>query len=290
MNPYEPFSMSFKENFKQQLRQSILMQLGLVNVAVYIFIRMLIMILQLFNIPGETVMSCIAMPAEWHTLLLRPWTIITYMLMHNGASHLFMNLLCLIWFGRYFLESFSQRQLITLYTIGGIVGGAFFALAYNVFPYFAPQLSTASLVGASGAITAIMVAAAVKQPNRPVGIFLLGQIKLAYVAGAMVLFSMMSILGSNAGGEFCHLGGALAGLLFALYLQHLEHKPKRPKKEDTRQENNQQYHYVKSDLGSETVETEDCDQDLDEILNKIKRSGYNSLTSEEKQQLFKSNK
>jgi membrane associated rhomboid family serine protease len=156
-------------------------------------------------------LTYIEMPAAWNTLWHRPWSIITYMFLHLDLFHVLFNMLCLYWFGKLFLNFFSQKQLVGLYLLGGLGGALLYFVAYNSFPYFASQVNQSYLLGASASIMAIILAVATKSPNYTIRLLLIGDIRMKYFAGITVLISVLSVAGENAGGEFAHLGGAGSG-------------------------------------------------------------------------------
>jgi membrane associated rhomboid family serine protease len=276
-----------------------LMRLIFINIGIFVFIRMAFIVLQLFNLSGYSFLSYIEMPASWSTFLRQPWAIVTYMFLHYDFFHLFFNMLCLYWFGKIFLEHFTQKQLVGVYLLGGIGGAVIYAAAYNIFPAFGSKVALSYLLGASAAVMAIVVAAAVIAPNYTIRLFLIGSVKLKYIAIVTVLLSFFGTTSSNAGGEFAHLGGALLGYVYAVLLNKgndltrpvtvvinwfaniFKPKPKiRKTKFSKRAKSDAEYNYEKKQ----------AEKNIDKILDKIKKSGYSSLTNDEKQQLFDQSK
>lgn len=293
----------FKDILKNQLKQKLksdgLLKIISANIAVYLVVNLVVGVLRLFNITPDAVRPFVAIPASLPVLMRHPWTVVSYMWMHSGFVHLITNMLCLYWFGKILLQTYSVRRLLCLYLFGGLVGAVFYVAAYNIFPYFAGDLPTSVLMGASGAIVAIMVAAAIEQQKQRVRLLFLGDVPLIYLVAGIILISMLSISGKNAGGEFCHIGGAVAGLLYALSYKYgfdflkpfaRERKPreKRQKKEEETQQQTK-YHYAKSSLDTEEAEKVDAvteEYDIDEILAKLRRSGPASLTDKEKEIVY----
>lgn len=290
--------MNFITNLKQTYFQgNAVIRLLFVNAFVYMVLQMLMVILKLFNVDGSVLYVFLSLPSEPMTLLLRPWTLITYMFLHQGFLHMLFNMLALYWFGRLFLTYFNEKQLYGLYLLGGISSGILYILAYNIFPLFAT--THAMLMGASGSIMAIILAVAAYAPNVEMRFLLLGAIKLKYIAAAVVLISFFGITSFNAGGEIAHLGGALYGYVFVVSLRRGKDSTKllnrildalytlfQPKK-------------LKVSATSKNRKMSDADynvykkkqmDDIDRILDKIKASGYGSLTAEEKKQLFDQSK
>lgn len=140
------------------------------------------------------------------------------MFMHAGFLHILFNMLWLYWFGSLFLYFFSGKHLRGLYVLGGICGGLFYMIAYNIFPYFSQTLPFSTLVGASASVLAIVAATAYREPNYRVQLFLFGAVRLKYLALIVIGTDLLFITSNNAGGHIAHLGGALAGLWFAASL------------------------------------------------------------------------
>ncbi len=271
---------------------NIVVKLIFVNLAVFAVVKLLSITLMLFNIDTVSLLPYLAMPAAISTFLPRFWTPITYMFMHDGMFHLFFNMLCLFWFGKIILSFLNEKQFITLYLFGGKLGGLLFLAAYNLFPYYEQHVAHDILLGASGAIMAVLVASAMLAPNMEVQLVLIGRVKLKYVAIGAIFMSLFGITGTNAGGQLAHLGGALAGYIYvALYRKGMDLGRymefwanlfrKKEKKHKTK------FHYQApmndSDFNQSKAQRS---ADVDAILDKIKRSGYDSLSAEEKQKLF----
>ena len=283
----------------------VVIQLIYINVAIFVVTTLAGVILKLSGFEEYASFSFLALPASVGRFLMQPWSVITYMFMHAGVWHILFNMLCLYWFGEIFLMFFSSKHLRGLYLLGGIVGGALFMLCYNVFPYFLPALESSVVVGASASILAIIIAVAYREPNYRVQLFLVGNVSLKYLALFVVVIDLMFVTSSNAGGHIAHLGGALGGLLFAVLLNkgidltrwinklldfffrlfryHTWHR--RPKMQvhyynNVRQETDAEYNQRKKKK----------DEEIDRILDKLKKSGYGSLSSEEKKRLFDASK
>ena len=227
--------------------------------------------------------------------------LITYMFMHAGVLHILFNMLWLFWFGRLFLAFFSSKHLRGLYFLGGICGGLLYMLAYNVFPYFQDVVYSSYLLGASASVLAIVVATAVREPDYPVHFMFIGTVRLKYVALFMVVTDLLFMTSGNAGGHIAHLGGALAGLWFAASLSKgaditawinksldavtalFSFKPRKPKmKVHYGTERQKDYNY--------NARKKAQSDEIDRILDKLKKSGYESLTTEEKKSLFDASK
>ena len=290
-----------KENFR---RGGIHVRLIYINVAVFILVALTGIVLQLFNLPPTGFLQWFELPASPANFLLQPWSVLTYMFLHANLWHLLFNMLWLYWFGGLFLQFFSSKHLRGLYLLAGICGGALYMLAYNVFPYFQHQVDYAFMLGASASALGIVAATAYREPNYPIRLLLIGTIRLKYLALIVIGLDVLFITSENAGGHIAHLGGALAGLWFAAGLSRgtdltcwinqaadalaalFRPRPRKPK--------------MKVHYGAGTNERQkDYDynarrkaqaDEIDRILDKLKKSGYESLTTEEKKSLFDASK
>ena len=292
----------FDEIKRMYYSGNIIIKLIFVNIAVFLIINILGLFSFLFTGAGAGglgIIDWLAVPADPEKLLFRPWTIITYAFLHYDFLHILFNMLWLYWFGRIFLEFLDEKQLLSVYLLGGISGAALYIIAYNIFPVFAPAVPFSKALGASAAVYAIVVAIATFVPDYSIILMFIGRVQIKYVALFVVVLDILSIGGGNAGGHIAHLGGALFGFAFALQKKKgnditlwfgkfigdiatlFKSKPKmrvtenkfKTKKPVSDFEYNKQKH----------IEQEV----IDKILEKISKSGYNSLTKEEKEILFR---
>lgn len=294
MNIIDTLKLTFKQG-------NSLIKLIYINAGVFIVLKLAIIVLLLFNISGTFIVSYLAIPADLTLLIYRAWTPLTYMFLHEGFLHIFFNMFTLFWFGRIFLMYFSEKQLVGLYLVGGFAAAAIYILSYNLFPYYATELHQSLLLGASGSIMAIIVATAFRSPDMELQILFLGNIKLKYIAIFFVLTSLFGITSNNGGGELAHLGGALAGYLFVVSLRQgrdltkwinlildsisnlfgpRKLKVKRNPNRTNSRMNDAEFNMNKARKMAE----------IDKILDKIKTSGYESLSTEEKKRLFEQGK
>ena len=301
-----------KEVFR---RGELHVQLIFVNVAMFLVFTLVQIVLMLFNISIDDWLRWLEMPASLTHFLRHPWTIITYMFMHASVMHLLFNMLWLYWFGRLFLFFFSARHLRGVYFLGGICGGLLYLCAYNVFPFFIPYSGYTYMVGASAAVLAIVAAVAYREPDFRVNLILLGSFPLKYFALLVIGFDLLFVTTDNAGGHIAHLGGALGGLLFAYFLNKgndLTHylnkvidfccypsafflKSRKPRMKvnyggktgKTVNEWNSSYSEPEQQIDDEPqFQSADKQARINEIREKIKHSGYQGLTEEEKKELF----
>lgn len=285
-------------NLKNTFRAgSILVKLIYINVGLFILIRLLGVLFLLFNIPGIPFLQYLQMPSSPELLMYRPWTVITYMFTHFDFLHILFNMLWLYWFGGLFLTFFSERQLGGLYLLGGIAGAVLFMLAYNIFPYFQTVASSSYLMGASASVMAIVFAVSFYRKDLEINLFLIGRIKLIYLALFTFVIDLLAITSDNAGGHIAHIGGALFGIWFAVRIKKgkdltgpmnrlldrvVNLGKRKPKMKVTYKRAETDYEY--------NARKHRESADIDAILDKLKRSGYESLSADEKRQLFDASK
>lgn len=280
------------------MRGNLLIRLIYVNVGIFVAIRLVFVVLTLFRVDDVHFLEYLQLPSSPALLLYRPWTPVTYMFLHVNMLHILFNMLWLYWFGGLFLRFFSERQLGGVYVSGGIAGAIFFLTAYNLFPYFRHMDSLGLLEGASASVMAIVFAVSFFRKNYEINLLFVGRVKLIYLALLTLLIDLLSVVSTNAGGHIAHLGGAMFGILFAEQLQRGKdfttlanrlidgmanlRKRKKPRMKVTyrRPETDMEYNARKR---AETAR-------MDAILDKLKYSGYDSLSADEKKDLFKASK
>lgn len=280
------------------LAGSILKKLIFINIAVFILIRLLGILLLLFNLQDFPILLYLQLPASPMALLSRPWTLFTYMFTHFEFLHIVFNMLWLYWFGELFLQVFNERQLGGLYVLGGLAGALLFVVSYNLFPYFQEVASFSFLMGASASVMAIVFAISFYRKEIEINLLLLGRIKLIYLALFTFVIDLLAMTSDNAGGHIAHIGGALFGIWFASrYAQGKDltapinrlidklvnlgkRKPKMSVTYGGRSNKDWEYNARKQQQAA----------NIDAILDKLKRSGYGSLSADEKKQLFDASK
>ena len=227
-----------------------------------------------------------AFPASFSKIPVRFYTIITYQFFHDGLLHVLFNMLWLFWIGRIFMDFLKPRQFHFVYLSGGIMGALVFALSYNLFPVFAPIVHFSTVIGSSASVMAIAVATTTLVPEYEIRLLLIGNVKLKYIVLVYVVLDLIGLSAPNAGGSFAHLGGALMGFIYIKLLQSgkdwsnwFKKKPKLKvvKNETYRSSVNKKMNAVNQ-------------QEVDAILDKISKTGYDKLSKEEKETLFKASK
>ena len=262
-----------------------------INVIVYLVINIPAVVEQLFVGFGKSsiefyTQDYLFLPAHLPKLLYRFWTPITYMFMHADIFHILFNMLWLYWFGQIFEEFLGKKRTIGLYLMGGLAGGLLFIVAFNLLPLFSYVKQASHVVGASASVMAIVVAAATMVPNYEIGLMFLGPVKIKWIALFYIAVDFLSTTGPNAGGQIAHLGGALIGFIYVKQLQRgndwiegISNIFKRKSKLK-----------VASTNRDRNVSAKPRQEEVDEILDKISRTGYESLNKHEKEVLFRASK
>lgn len=292
-NPWEEIKRLFKNNM--------LARLIIINVAVWLTLRIIIVFGGLFNAEiTNDLLYWLAVPAHLDNLITRPWTLFTYMFLHESFWHILFNMLWLYWFGRIFMEYLNERQLLSTYLLGGLVGALVYITSFNVFPRFQDEYIMSMALGASASVTAIVVAISFYVPNYKIYLMFIGPVRIIYIALASLLLDVLMIDSNNSGGHLAHLGGALWGFYFIFMLKKgsdlstFMHRIPRFRFSDTgRKTKKTKFRNVYTN--ERPVSDEDYNlqkkhnqQRIDGILDKISKSGYESLTKEEKEILFRS--
>lgn len=282
-----------------------LTQIILINVIVYILVNIIDQFIQLssatpteyYDLSGEF-MSWMALPADLGYFIFRFWTLLTYMFLHEGFLHILFNMLWVYWFGKILRQHLGNKSFVSTYLLGGFAGGILYMVVYNSVYLFDVPISGISinsiLIGASASVMAVVFAAATKLPNHSITLIFIGAIRLKYIALFALVFTTLLDFSSNVGGNLAHLGGALYGYLYIRNLQRgidissgfnrmtdritsvfkrgktIKVVYKRPKSDDA----------FNAHRANEQQKT-------DEILDKISKSGYDSLSKEEKEFLFR---
>ncbi|MFO8001580.1 MAG: rhomboid family intramembrane serine protease [Marinilabilia sp.] len=283
-----------KESFREG---TTLTRLIYINVGVFLGIKLLQLLLMLIGgSPSsiEALITWLSVPSEPVLLLVRPWTLITYMLLHYDFFHLLFNVLYLYWFGKLFLQLVDENKLLTIYIWGGLGGAAIYMISFNLLPALHPGNGGAILLGASASVMAILFAVARVRPEFKIYLFLIGPVKLKYLALGAFIIDLVSIPGmSNTGGHLAHIGGALIGLYYGWKLSEgkisgsffdrmatstRDKFRKKPRMKVTHSRPLTDLEYNEQKVKKQ--------KELDRILEKIKNSGYESLSKEEKRTLF----
>lgn len=286
-------------NLKYQFsRLTIAEKLIAINVLVFIINSLFPFLLGLSK---NSIVQWFELPKDFFDFLMQPWSIVTYSFFHGSLGHLFWNMLLIYFVGRIFLNLFDSRRFLNVYFLGVILGGLFFVVGYNIFPAFFNV--NAYLIGASAGASAILIFICTYMPNQEVRLIFFN-VKLWYIGAFVVLMDLIQLpYGSNSGGHLAHLGGALLGYWYARQLLNgtdigagfskfvdgIVNLFKRSEKKAP-----MKTVYRKNKSGTKASMTDYDKQSnqkkIDSILDKISKSGYESLSKSEKDFLFKAGK
>ena len=280
--------MSFIDNIKLKFKSgNIVEKLIYINLAVFVFTLIITVFQDLYKGELNWVVEWFSLDDNFSSILTKPWTLITYGFLHADFLHILLNLITLYFIGNLFIEYFTEKQLLTFYLLGTFFGGALFILSHNYFPLFQGQSSI--LVGASAGISAIFIGIATYMPNYQLKVRFIGFVKLWHFAAVWIGLDILALSGGNAGGHFAHLGGALFGFLYVKKAANKEIKiwehvssifssKKKPLKT---------VYKSPKKVTKPAKSTSLNQQQIDNILDKISKSGYDTLTKAEKEFLFK---
>lgn len=290
--------MSLTQDIKYKLaRLNVFEKIIAVNVVIY-FVGLLLKPLQ-GGLNTYKSLSWLEIPSDFFDFIIKPWSIITYAFAHYDFWHILFNMLWLYVIGRMFLNLFNPKQGLNIYFLGAIVGGLLFLFGYNVFPNFFS--SGNRLVGASAAVRALLIFLCAYMPNMELRFFTIN-LKLWYLGAAIVILDVIGLFGLNSGGNLAHLGGAILGYIYAKQLlkgndigkgfervmDSIVSLFKASKKSPLKT-----VHKKKSKVAGYTKDEFkefNHQKKIDLILDKISKSGYESLTVDEKEFLFKAGK
>jgi membrane associated rhomboid family serine protease len=304
---------SFLEDFKNAWgkQNNALAQIILINVIIFVVISVVYVVSKLSGtlFIYKFVHDQFSIPPLFSDFILRPWTIFTYAFNHNlfDIFHILFNMLILNWFGKLIVEYLGNQKVISLYVLGTLAGAVVYLLAYNFIPFYMKESSDITgMVGASAAVYAVTVAAATLMPEFKFHLLFFGPVKIKYIAAFYIVLSFIGTVGGNAGGNIAHLGGAAIGYLFIRQLQAgndigswvissmaflKSFFVNQSKIKVTHKTSRQPFGSASSTSSRKTSSTSVSDQDeIDAILDKISKSGYESLSKSEKQKLFNASK
>lgn len=307
---------SFWENLRNAFRHSDNSLYKLIAINVLVFFALLV-VRVVMTVSGlgdlyKTGLSYLMMPASLPKLAMQPWSIFTYMFLHEGVFHVLFNMLFLFWFGQLIHQYLGSRKLVNLYILGGLFGGVLYVLVYNLAPYFSDSVGSSLMLGASAGVFAVVVGAATLAPNTTFFLILIGPVKIVYIAAFYVIMSFANSIGANAGGEIAHLGGALLGYLYIIQLRKgtdlgvpvqkvgiffeklFDRNRSKVKvsyrKAKTTSSGGFGSFSSKTKTSQEVKPLETSQEEIDQILDKIAAKGYDALSKEEKRKLFEFSK
>ena len=293
--------MSIIEDLKLQFKiGDVVTKLIFWNIAFFAIPSIVFGVLPLFKVNIDY-LNFVSLSSNPMDLLWKPWTIFSFAFFHFGIFHILFNMLMLNFAGRLFLIFFNQKQLLSLYFVGSLFAGCIYMLSYMFFPALA-NVNT-SLVGASASVMAILFATVSYSPLMEIRLLFFGNVKLWHIALVLIVIDLFQLPMENTGGHLAHIGGAFFGYIYTQLLKNgtdicgwftsildffatiFSGKKTTPFKKVHRN-----YNAPVAKKASKIVTKDKSQQQIDEILDKISQSGYDSLTKEEKEFLFKAGK
>ena len=270
-----------------------------VNIAFFLIYKASLVVSFLFQINylNDFLVNYLYFPSNTIEFLKKPWTIISYMFIHVSFMHILFNMIWLYFGSKLFLQYFNGKQLISVYVIGGISGAFFYMFCYNFFPVFNSSLQNSVLLGASASVISIFIAVSTYVPNYRVSLPLIGSVQLKYIAIILIVLDIFNIEVSNPGGHISHLGGAIFGYIYIKlikrgidisvnyhnFINYFTRFKKNKFKKVYKRKNS-------SDDDLFRTNKVNKQKKINEILEKISKSGYESLSKKEKELLFKESK
>lgn len=275
---------------------SALIRLIVINASIFFVLKFILVIQFLFKAQfpvNELIIKYLSVPSSLSLLLERPWTLFSYMFLHQGFFHILFNMLWLFWFGSIFMEYLGDKKLVFTYIAGGLSGALLYIFSFNVFPVFNEAVYSSFALGASASVMAIVFATATLLPDYSFVILFLGPVKIKYIAFFYLVLDFISIGSLNSGGHIAHIGGAFFGFVFIRLLRSGKDLSVYPSKVTSRisklfnRKKKLNVKYKQETRAERKAASKADQQTVDRILDKISKSGYDSLTPEEKQILFK---
>ena len=288
--------MNFREKLFFRFQQfNVAEKLIAFNVIFFVLPLLVNTFLFLFKIPIDSYTVWFELSSSFSELIFKPWTLISYSFLHSGFFHLFFNMYIFLFTSRLFLNLFKSNSLLNVYFLGVIFGGLLFLFSYNFFPAF--ESSKPYMIGSSAGVMSLLIFMSTYSPNLEVRLIIFN-VKLLYIGIAFMMLDVIQIPYGNAGGHIAHLGGALLGFFYANKLKNgvdiglpferiifklfnLFQFNKTKMNVAYKNKSNKKF----TDLNNSNSETHQ--KKIDEILDKISSSGYESLSKKEKDFLFK---
>lgn len=290
--------MSLLDDLKLQIQSGdITMRLIVLNVLLFIVPNIIAVTASLLSYNFDF-LYYVSLSSNISELLWKPWSMITYSFFHAGIWHIIFNLIMFNFAAKVFLTYFTQKQLLGLYISGGLFAGVIYLICYNTFPALIDK--PASVIGASASVMAILFAVATYAPMMQLRLLIIGNVKLWHIAIVFLVIDFLQLSSTNTGGHLAHLGGALFGYIFTtqlkkgvdltnwfttivVFFQTVADKRKRtPFKKVHRN-----FKPAPKPQPSKIVKKDSTQQQIDAILDKISKSGYDSLSKDEKEFLFR---
>ena len=290
--------MSLLDDLKMQLRSGdITMRLIVLNVVLFVVPNIIAVIASLLGYSFDF-LYYVSLSSNVSDLLWKPWSILTYSFFHAGIWHIIFNLIMFNFAAKVFMTYFTQKQLLGLYISGGLFAGIIYLICYNILPALIG--TSASVIGASASVMAILFAVATYAPMMQLRLLIIGNVKLWHIAIVFLVIDFLQLSSTNTGGHLAHLGGALFGYIFTTQLKRgldltnwftsivvffqtaTDKKKRTPFKKVHRN-----FKPAPKPQPSKIIKKDSTQQQIDAILDKISKSGYDSLSKDEKEFLFR---
>lgn len=294
--------MSIREEIHLQWRSGgVLKRLLFINIGVFLALHAVGFVCWLTGSPPWDLraLDYLMASGDGAWVLHRPWTLVTYMFTHYDVGHILWNMMVFWFSGQLFQSALGPQRLLGNYVLGGLTGYLFYLFGYLMPPEL-NMIGNAPILGASAAIMSVLIGVATHRPNMEVGLFLIGAVRMKYLAIGLLIIDLIGVRsGGNTGGHLAHLGGALYGFLaarqlmrgrdwsqgFVRWLERVGAFFRRGRRSHLRVEKRARRRILQD------VEYNAAKRDkqarVDAILDKISRSGYDSLSREERDFLFR---
>jgi len=268
-----------------------LIKIILINIIIFIGISIMKVFFQIGGLENLYIkfLNSLMLPEDLKHFIFQPWSIITYFFLHTNFSHILWNMLFLYWFGKIIQDNIGNNALISLYVLGGIIGGLLYIAIYNIIPYYGDQVNQSLMLGASAGVFSVVLGSATLIPNYTFHLLFIGAVRIKYIALFYVALSFFDVTGNNSGGEIAHLGGAFIGYLYIRQLQNGTNMGD-PIIKVINFFNKTNFKKTTNKNDKQNNNEEISQDDIDKILDKISDSGYSSLNKNEKEKLFKASK
>lgn len=270
----------------------------LVNIALFVIINLVCVFTAGFC---ATFSNFLSLPSEPGTFVKQPWSFFTHMFLHKGFFHIFWNMILLYWFGQIVGDLLGDERILPLYIMGGLFGGLIYILHAMIVG------GTHYAMGASAAVMAIIWTGAMTSPEYRLNLILIGPVALKYVAVGLLFMDIIGTGGQfNKGGHWAHIGGAIFGMLYVNLIRRgtdltspfvkkkesygSRHRSSSPVKKTSRTKFKVVHNSAKSDTAPPPRAPFNQQAELDRILDKINSEGYDKLSAEEKDFLYKASK
>lgn len=246
----------------------------IINILIFIFPLLIKTILHLFNLNDIDIVSFFTIESDLLKIIFKPWSVLTYGFFHSGFYHLFWNMLMLYYFGNRLQNLFGDKLFYNIFFNGIIFGALLYVVSYNVFPVF--KGSESQMIGASAGVMAVLFYLSSYNPNLRIRLFIV-DVKLIYIALFLLILDIIQIPNGNSGGHIAHIGGALTGYCLLKYNYQGLNLP-----------SIMSFFKFSKNIKKTKIKSYKIDQKkIDIILDKISESGYDSLSKDEKNYLFK---